>query len=54
MHTGFWCRNLRERDDLESLGVDARVMLKWDFLKRDGGRGDLIDLARIQKNVGLL
>jgi len=26
--TGFWCRNPRERDHFENLGVDGRVILK--------------------------
>jgi hypothetical protein len=44
IRTEFWWRNLMERDDLESLGVDARIMLKWDFKKRDGGgRGRGLD-----------
>jgi hypothetical protein len=25
----YWCGNLGERDHLEYLGVDGRVMLKW-------------------------
>jgi hypothetical protein len=28
LHTGFWCGNLRERDHLEDLGVDRRLILK--------------------------
>jgi len=28
LHTGFWPRNLRERDHLESIGVDGRIF-KW-------------------------
>jgi len=27
-HTGFWWGNLRERDHLESLGIDGRIF-KW-------------------------
>jgi hypothetical protein len=29
VYTGFWWRNLRERDP----GVDGRVILKWIFWK---------------------
>ena len=29
IHTGFWQRNLKERDHLEELGADARILLKW-------------------------
>jgi hypothetical protein len=34
-YTGFWWGNLRERDHLEDLGVDERIILrcivrKWD------------------------
>jgi hypothetical protein len=28
MHTGFWWGNLRERDNLEELGIDGRIILK--------------------------
>jgi hypothetical protein len=31
MHTGFWWGNLRERDHLEDLGVDERIILKYIF-----------------------
>ena len=27
VHTGFWWGNLRERDHLEYLGVDGRIIL---------------------------
>ena len=35
MRTGFWCGNLRERDHLEDLGVDGRILLKLIFKKCD-------------------
>jgi hypothetical protein len=31
VHTGFWWGNLRERDNLEDLGVDESVILKLVF-----------------------
>ena len=45
MHTGFWWRNLRERDHLEDPGVDGRIILRWIFRKWYGGM-DWIDLAQ--------
>ena len=33
VYTGFWLGNLRERDHLEGLGVDDRVILKCIFKK---------------------
>jgi hypothetical protein len=44
VHTGFWWGDLRERDHLEDLGVDVRIILKWIFKKWDRGI-DWIDLA---------
>jgi hypothetical protein len=29
VNTGFWWRNLRERDCFEDLGVDRKILLKW-------------------------
>jgi hypothetical protein len=40
---GFWLRNVRERDHLEDLGVDGRIILKWIFRKWVGGHG--LDLS---------
>jgi len=28
MNTGFWWRDLSERDHLENLGIDVRIILK--------------------------
>jgi len=32
----FWWGNLTDRDYLEYLGIDGRIMLKWIFRKWDG------------------
>ena len=36
-YTGFWWRNLRERDHLEDPGVDGRIILSWILRKWDVG-----------------
>jgi hypothetical protein len=36
MHRVFWWEYLGERDHLEDLGVDGRIILKWIFNKCDG------------------
>jgi len=41
VHTRFLWKNLRERDHLENLSVDGRMIFKWIW---DGGM-DWIDLA---------
>jgi hypothetical protein len=33
LHAGFWWGNLKERDHLEDLGIDRRIILKWIFKK---------------------
>jgi hypothetical protein len=36
-YTGFWRRNLREKDHLEDPGVDGRIILRWIFRTWDVG-----------------
>jgi hypothetical protein len=31
LHAGFWRGNLRERDHLEDLDIDGRIILNWIF-----------------------
>jgi hypothetical protein len=35
MHTGFWLVDLKERDHLEELGTDGRILLKCVLKKLD-------------------
>ena len=35
MHTRFWWGDLSERDHLEDVGVDGRLMLNWIVKKWD-------------------
>jgi len=37
VYKGFWWGNLGDRDHLEDLGVDGRIILRWIFRKWDGG-----------------
>jgi hypothetical protein len=34
-YTGFWWRNLREKNYLGDPGVDGRIILRWVFRKWD-------------------
>ena len=35
----IWWANLNERDYLEDLGIDGRIILKWVLKKWDEGHG---------------
>jgi hypothetical protein len=37
MYIGFWCGNMRDRDNLEEPGIDRRIILKWIFREWDVG-----------------
>jgi hypothetical protein len=44
MRRGFWRGNVKERDHLEDLDVDGRLILNWIVKKYDGM--DYINLAQ--------
>jgi hypothetical protein len=33
MHTQFWSEILKERDNLEDIGIDRKIILEWIFEK---------------------
>jgi len=36
MYTAFWWGNLSEKDHLDDLGIEGRIILGWIFLKQTG------------------
>jgi len=41
VYTELWWGNLRKNDHLEDQGVDGRIILRWIFRNREGGRHGL-------------
>jgi len=39
VYTRFWWGDLRKGDNVENLGIDGRMILRWIFKKRDGRHG---------------
>jgi hypothetical protein len=46
IHTGCWWGHLKEREQLEDLGVNERVILKWILTTQDGRNVDWKNLAQ--------
>jgi hypothetical protein len=42
----FWCLKLRERDNMEDIGLDGRIILRYIFTECGCGSIDWIDLAQ--------
>jgi hypothetical protein len=53
VHTGFWWGKLRERNQLEDLGIDGRTTLRCIFKNGDGDM-ECIYLLRIGTGGRLL
>jgi hypothetical protein len=54
VHTGFWCGNLRERDNLEDPSIDGRIILKLIFYKSVGQAWAVLIWLRIDTSGRLL
>jgi hypothetical protein len=46
IRAAFWWENLKERDNLQDLGIVRRIILKW-ILKKQARRVRTVDLAEI-------
>jgi hypothetical protein len=51
---GFWWGDLRERDQLENLGTNGRIILKWISSNWDGEAWTGLIWLRIGTDGGLL
>jgi hypothetical protein len=36
MHTGFWWKSKKERDQSEDADIGRRIILRWIFEEKDG------------------
>ena len=54
VYTGFWWRNLRDRDHLEDPGVDGKIILRLIFRKWDVGTWTGSSSLRIGTGIGHL
>jgi len=54
VHTVFWWGNLRERDNLEDLGLDGRIILRRISRKWDVGARTVSSWLRMGKRGGHL
>jgi hypothetical protein len=54
VYTGCWWGDLMERDHLEYLRVDGRIIIKWIFKKWDGEAWTGLLWLRIGTGDGLL
>ena len=54
VHKGIRWGDLTERDHLEDLGVDNRLITKWIFKKWDGEARTALISFRIETGCGLL
>jgi hypothetical protein len=51
---GFWWGDLRERDQLENIGTNGRIILKWISNNWDGEAWTGLIWLRIGTDGGLL
>jgi hypothetical protein len=54
MHIGFWSGDLNERDHLDDLDVEGRMMLKWILRKWDEEAWTRLLWIRIRTGGGIL
>jgi len=54
VQTGFWWGDLRERDHLEDIGADGRIILKWLSKKWDSDEWTGLIRLRIGTGGGRL